>query len=38
MLAGEFDLVDQGHLAPDKTTTRIMQTTFWASFAQRGAS
>jgi 2-polyprenyl-3-methyl-5-hydroxy-6-metoxy-1,4-benzoquinol methylase len=38
MLAGELDLVDQGHLAPDKTTNRIMQTTFWASFAQRGAS
>ena len=36
MLTGEFDLMDQGRLAPDKTTNLIMQRTFWASFAQRG--
>jgi SAM-dependent methyltransferase len=36
MLAGEFDMLNQGRLAPDKTTDRIMQTTFWASLAQRG--
>lgn len=36
ILTREFDLVDHGRLAPEKTTDQIMRGTFWASFAQRG--
>ncbi len=37
ILTGEFDLLAEGRLAPDKTTGKIMQSTFWAAFRQRAA-
>jgi cyclopropane fatty-acyl-phospholipid synthase-like methyltransferase len=38
LLKKEFDVVQEGHLAPGTTTDYIMRTTYWASLAPRPAA